>query len=650
MISSRAFMSRSDHFAATAAVENHHAARPRFSFIIVSYNTPTLTRAAVSSIVWHAANFSHEIILVDNHSTDNSVPSLRQEFPQLKIIALEENHGFAAANNAGAKIAGGEWLILMNSDAELLPDTMSSVDDLLCRHPEIDVLGGQLLNPNGSLQTSVIFNHRAFRFEERHQREELVEVHSIIGAFMVIRRELWRKLDGMDEGFFFYGEETDFCQRATNAGAVVRWSPRFHVLHHRGSSVKEGNLRATVEFRASVHHSWRKEMSEREYRFKIGMEVIRFFLRVAWYFSLALLTGFLLRTFTGRLRKYVHLLKWHLRGCPAGWGLRPAALERRPEKIIPEPQCLTHDHKAKSPSPLITVAICTRNRASFLEKAVRSVLPQMNETVELLIVDNASTDDTAEVAAHLAAADSRVKIWREDELGLSTARNTALRKARGQYVLFLDDDATAEPGWLAAYRDFLSAPPSEKIAVVGGPMYPDYEVPPPKWINVQVMGRPGGSPKCISHKDGPWGCNSAYCRDLALAVGMFDTRLGRKGEKMMSHEESDLNFRLENAGYELWWLPAAAIRHFVSSSRLTFRATMRAFFDEGQSAAIQRLKSHRQGLNRGFYWMGRTIAAPFHILVHLLVALIEWPLSYPKAAGHLFQACRYCGFMFELVR
>jgi glycosyltransferase involved in cell wall biosynthesis len=300
--------------------------------------------------------------------------------------------------------------------------------------------------------------------------------------------------------------------------------------------------------------------------------------------------------------------------------------------------------------PLITVAICTRNRAPFLEKAVRSVLPQMNETAELLIVDNASTDETPETGARLAAADSRVKIWREDELGLSAARNTALRKAHGRYVLFLDDDATAEPGWLAAYRNFLSVPPSEKIAVVGGPVYPSCEILPPKWINIHVISRLGGSPKRISHKDGPWGGNSAYHRDLALAAGMFDTRLGRKGEKMMCREESDLNLRLENAGHELWWLPAAAILHFVPASRMKFRAMMRAKFAEGRSIAIQRLKSRHNGWGRGFYRVGRIVAAPFHILVHLLVALIKLPLSYPKAAGHLFQACRYCGFMFELVR
>jgi glycosyltransferase involved in cell wall biosynthesis len=299
---------------------------------------------------------------------------------------------------------------------------------------------------------------------------------------------------------------------------------------------------------------------------------------------------------------------------------------------------------------LITVAICTRNRASFLEKAVRSVLPQMNETVELLIVDNASTDDTAEVAARLVAVHPRLTVCCEKEIGVSAARNTALKKAQGQYVLFLDDDATVEPGWLAAYRDFLSVPPSGKIAVVGGPVYPDYEILPPKWINIQVIDRPSGLPKRISHKDGPWGGNSAYHRDLALAAGMFDTRLGRKGEKMMSREESDLNLRLENAGHELWWLPAAAIRHFVPSSRLTFLATMRAFFDEGQSAAIQRLKSRRRGLERGFYRAGRIVGAPFHALAHLLVMLFTLPWNRPKAIGHWFQVCRNCGFVFQLLR
>jgi len=297
---------------------------------------------------------------------------------------------------------------------------------------------------------------------------------------------------------------------------------------------------------------------------------------------------------------------------------------------------------------LITVAICTRNRVNCLQRAVESVLPQMTDGTELLIVDNASTDDTAEVAARLAADNPRVKVWREEELGLSAARNAALKKAQGQYVLFLDDDAMVEPDWLAAYQRFLSAPPSERMAVAGGAVFPEFEVPPPKWTNTDIAFDLGGLQKCLPYRDSPWGCNIVYRRGLALEFGMFDTRLGRKGKKMMSREESDLNLRLQDAGYEVWWLPGAAIRHFVPASRQTLSATMLSWFAEGRSIAIQRLKSRSDGWDREFFRAGRIVAAPFHVMVHLLAALIMLPASYPKAVGHLFQACRNCGLAWQL--
>src|SRR2546426_8522794 len=110
------------------------------------------------------------------------------------------------------------------------------------------------------------------------------------------------------------------------------------------------------------------------------------------------------------------------------------------------------DLSLSGPDPLVTVAICTRNRAAFLEKAVHSVLRQITDNTEVLIVDNASTDETPKMAAQLAATNSCVTVCRENELGLSAARNTALVKARGKYVIFLDDDAVAEQGWLEAYH------------------------------------------------------------------------------------------------------------------------------------------------------------------------------------------------------
>ena len=304
---------------------------------------------------------------------------------------------------------------------------------------------------------------------------------------------------------------------------------------------------------------------------------------------------------------------------------------------------------AGASGPLITVAICTHNRTAFLEKAVHSVLRQMTGDTELLIVDNASTDSTPETAARLIAAKPQVEVIREAELGLSAARNAALRKARGKFVLFLDDDATAEPDWLAAYQRFLSAPPSKKIAVIGGPVFSEFEISPPKWADGGGTFNPGDLPKCLPRRGSLYGGNIAYRREAALAAGMFDTRLGRKGKKRMSREESDLNLRLQDAGYEVWWLPNAAILHFVPVSRMKFRENMRGRFAEGRSIAIQRLKSRRDGLDCGFYRTVRVFGAPFHVLAHLLAALITWPFNYPKAAEHLLQACRNSGLAWQLL-
>src|SRR5438105_795860 len=107
---------------------------------------------------------------------------------------------------------------------------------------------------------------------------------------------------------------------------------------------------------------------------------------------------------------------------------------------------------------LLSVALCTRNRAALLQRALQGVLAQLGDDAELLIVDNASSDDTPRIAQAAAAADPRVRALVEKEPGLSVARNAALREACGRVVVFLDDDAVAGPGWLDAYRNFFRAP------------------------------------------------------------------------------------------------------------------------------------------------------------------------------------------------
>ncbi len=296
----------------------------RCSFILVSYNTARLTAAALSSIRRFGGVPTCEVILVDNGSTDGTPSLVRTQFPDVRVVCLEENRGFAAANNAGARLATGEWLVLMNSDAEILPDTMAQLEALLREHPTVGVLGGQLLNSDGSLQTSLLLAKPVSQFEAAHQNEEILDVAGIVGAFMVVRNDLWRALGGMDEGFFFYFEETDLCQRASRAGARVCWSPRVRILHHGGGSSGKFNPRTRVEFHASLYHSWRKEMSPAAFRRCQRRMALRFLFNATGNLMICLLTLGLLRGARRRLAVYTRLLCWHFLGCPDGWGLRPA--------------------------------------------------------------------------------------------------------------------------------------------------------------------------------------------------------------------------------------------------------------------------------------------------------------------------------------
>ncbi len=295
-------------------------------------------------------------------------------------------------------------------------------------------------------------------------------------------------------------------------------------------------------------------------------------------------------------------------------------------------------------APLITVAICTRNRANLLQRAIASVLPQITDEAELLIVDNASTDETAEITARLAAADSRVKIWREPRLGISFARNAALANARGEYIVFFDDDELADAGWLQAYADFFKHLPSGRIGCVGGPYIAQHEIPPPTWMNPNYGGFDvGGEKRILTCGTNLAGGNCAYRRKLALSFGGFDTSL-------MRYEDSDLNIRLHKAGYEIWWLPAARISHLLPAGRLNFRTLAGIAFDEGRSVALLRLHGNLGRFSRTAYRLGRIIITPFHMAVCLLAALFTLPRRRRQISiDYLLRTIRIAGIGWQML-
>jgi glycosyltransferase involved in cell wall biosynthesis len=319
----------------------------------------------------------------------------------------------------------------------------------------------------------------------------------------------------------------------------------------------------------------------------------------------------------------------------------------------PEQSAGTSDLPDTSSSrrPLLSVALCTRNRAALLARAIASVLPQLDDDGELLIVDNASSDATPALAQTTAAAHPRVRALQETKPGLSAARNTALQAARGRFVIFLDDDARAEPGWLEAYRNFFRAPPSDRIAVVGGAVEPDFEVPPPKWFSgEQNKFDLGPAPQRITEHRGPWGCNIAYERDAALRAGGFNLQLGRKGTSLGSHEEMDLNLRLETLGREIWWLPGARIRHFIGAERVRLRWRLRSEFEQSRSRVTIKFRNRPRRSARLLYGCGRVLIAPPWCAVNLVLASLTWPFGNGRfAVRSLTRAARTAGIATELL-
>jgi GT2 family glycosyltransferase len=286
-----------------------------------------------------------------------------------------------------------------------------------------------------------------------------------------------------------------------------------------------------------------------------------------------------------------------------------------------------------------------------MEAAVRSVLQQIKPDTEILVVDNASTDDTAQAAAALAATHECVSVVCESRLGLSFARNTALMTARGQYVIFLDDDAIAQPGWLEEYSQFFASPPADKIACVGGAVIPCYDRQPPAWMATGAHTlRCGEIPQPVQGKAGPWGCNVAYSRSAVMEAGGFCPELGRKGNFWGAHEESELLERLRAAGHRAWWLPGAVIKHYYPPERLRLGFLCKTEFEQGRSSALFWLRTMSAGQQRWLFLCSRLATAPFHLGLCLLGALAASPLRQGQPTVRLLlKAARIAGMAFELL-
>ena len=231
----------------------------KVSVIVVSYNTRDILRQCLQHLFAKSGESELEVFVVDNASADGSADMVRQEFPQIQLIANQENLGFAAANNQAYARAGGEYILLLNPDAYLKQDAVINVRTFLENHPECGLCGGRLVNLDGELDPSARrFPNCIYKFltisgiSARFPDSDLLngynfgsfahdrpmEVDWVPGTFTMYRREMLEQTGLFDERFYIYYEETDLCLNAKRAGWKVYFIPDAEVIHIGGACSK----------------------------------------------------------------------------------------------------------------------------------------------------------------------------------------------------------------------------------------------------------------------------------------------------------------------------------------------------------------------------------------------------------------------------
>lgn len=287
---------------------------PHLSFCIVNLNSRNYLRDCLNSLTKAAMQISWESIVVDNGSSDGSVEMLRDEFPSVKLICNRVNLGYTSPMNQALRTATGEFLVQLNPDT--LPHEMAfdNLFQFMQANPDVGICGPKILNSNGTLQRqcrrsaarpwdvityfsglSTLFpNSKLFgRYLLTYLPEdEIAEVEAVSGACMMIRRSVIEQIGYLDEQFFAYQEDSDYCMRARQAGWKVVYYPKAVVTHYGGlGGSRNQPYRGIIEWHRSYLRYYRKHLAK-DYCFLVNWLM---------YFGMALkLTTSLIKAFLSR--------------------------------------------------------------------------------------------------------------------------------------------------------------------------------------------------------------------------------------------------------------------------------------------------------------------------------------------------------------
>ncbi|MCJ7646948.1 glycosyltransferase family 2 protein [bacterium] len=249
------------------------------SVIIINYNVKQLLRECLYSIYSNTKRINLEVIIVDNNSTDGSVDMVKSEFPEVKLIENCQNLGFAKANNQALKENKGRYVLLLNPDTVVLPNALDKMIEFMEANSQAGALGCKLLYPDGSLQrscrsfptlTTAFFENLGL--EKFFPKNKLIakyrmgywdyndvrEVDQPMGSALMIRREVIEHVGFLDERFYMFFEEVDWCFRIKKRGWKIYFMPSAEIIHYGSQSARPSMTRMMILGYKSKHRFFRK--------------------------------------------------------------------------------------------------------------------------------------------------------------------------------------------------------------------------------------------------------------------------------------------------------------------------------------------------------------------------------------------------------
>ncbi len=250
------------------------------SIIIVNWNVKNLLYKCLISIFKYTQKLDFELFIVDNNSHDGSQSMVKHNFPQVNLIQNNFNAGFAHANNQAIQRAKGKYILLLNPDTEFIDHSLTELIKFADHHDKIGILGPKLLNPDKSIQCSVrrfpsfwdqffilIKLHNFFPYfkpiKDYHMfdfaYDKPTSVDQVMGAAMLIKRQVFDALGLLDEKFWLIFEEVDFCKRAKNHGYQIYFTPHTQLIHHKGESfAQHKTLAKQINFNHNLFYYFKK--------------------------------------------------------------------------------------------------------------------------------------------------------------------------------------------------------------------------------------------------------------------------------------------------------------------------------------------------------------------------------------------------------